>query len=393
MFDKTKKYAISLEGGGFRGAYQAGAIKALVKENIQISAVVGCSIGAMNGALLASSDLDKLEEIWMNFDVKDIFKTSQKDLERAFALDLKGIDLIELGKEMIDIARQGGVDISPLKNLISSAIDVKKLKESDIDFGLVTYCITDKELIQVMKSEIPDESVHNMILASAYLPGFKSSKLDGKYYLDGGYENTIPTNMLVDRAYEDIIEIRLNSGYKEIKPYKKVNVNVIKTNEKLGHFMLFDREKINRNYKLGYFDALKFINSYSGNEYYINANNSEDYYMNFFLNLRSDILKLWSIDQSKYQSREMAIFGYLLPKIIKKYERNTSSYKNLFISLIEDLAKKYKIKKFKVYTINEICKEILKKVKRNGPKKIVSREEKTAFLIACMCVENEKYKL
>ena len=58
-----------LSGGGAKGAYQVGIIKALAEMDVPIAAISGASIGALNGAVAASSDsLDsaarRLEKLW-----------------------------------------------------------------------------------------------------------------------------------------------------------------------------------------------------------------------------------------------------------------------------------------------------------------------------------------
>ena len=58
-----------LSGGGAKGAYQVGVVKCLAKHGVRLSAIAGTSVGALNGAVIATSpDLDsatdRLEEIW-----------------------------------------------------------------------------------------------------------------------------------------------------------------------------------------------------------------------------------------------------------------------------------------------------------------------------------------
>jgi NTE family protein len=47
------KYALALAGGGTRGAFQVGVWHALGELGIEISAITGTSIGAVNGAMFA----------------------------------------------------------------------------------------------------------------------------------------------------------------------------------------------------------------------------------------------------------------------------------------------------------------------------------------------------
>ena len=56
----TNGYGLVLAGGGTRGAYEVGAWKALKELDIEITGIVGTSIGAINGALFLQDDYDKI---------------------------------------------------------------------------------------------------------------------------------------------------------------------------------------------------------------------------------------------------------------------------------------------------------------------------------------------
>ena len=50
----------ALEGGGAKGAYQAGAYIALRKRHIKPAIIAGTSIGSLNAALMVQGDIKKL---------------------------------------------------------------------------------------------------------------------------------------------------------------------------------------------------------------------------------------------------------------------------------------------------------------------------------------------
>lgn len=59
-----------LSGGGAKGAYQVGVLKALNELNIQVDVISGASIGSLNGAVIASATnqqqaAENLETLWM----------------------------------------------------------------------------------------------------------------------------------------------------------------------------------------------------------------------------------------------------------------------------------------------------------------------------------------
>ena len=63
------KVGLVLSGGGAKGAYQVGVVKALVEMGVQVDAIAGASIGALNGAVLAASPsfeegARRLAEVW-----------------------------------------------------------------------------------------------------------------------------------------------------------------------------------------------------------------------------------------------------------------------------------------------------------------------------------------
>ena len=66
----SQPFGLVLSGGGARGAYQAGVLKALVELDVQIQAIAGASIGALNGAIIAAAPslreaVARLEKLWM----------------------------------------------------------------------------------------------------------------------------------------------------------------------------------------------------------------------------------------------------------------------------------------------------------------------------------------
>ena len=58
-----RRYALVLAGGGAKGIYQIGVWKALRELDICYDVVVGSSIGAINGALMAQNDWDSALKI------------------------------------------------------------------------------------------------------------------------------------------------------------------------------------------------------------------------------------------------------------------------------------------------------------------------------------------
>ena len=74
-----------------------------------------------------------------------------------------------------------------VRQILVENINEKKLKKSKCGYGLVTFSLSERRGLELYKEEIPEGKLHDYILASSRLPGFKQEELDGKYYLDGRF--------------------------------------------------------------------------------------------------------------------------------------------------------------------------------------------------------------
>ncbi|MDE5539389.1 MAG: patatin-like phospholipase family protein, partial [Bacilli bacterium] len=72
---------LALEGGGVRGSYQAGVYMAMYELGIKIDGVCGTSIGALNGAIIASGHGEDLPKIWRSLSMGHVFGFSDPFIE------------------------------------------------------------------------------------------------------------------------------------------------------------------------------------------------------------------------------------------------------------------------------------------------------------------------
>ena len=91
--DPTVSYAMALEGGGARGAYQIGAWKALTEAGVHISAVSGTSVGALNGALITMGDVRHAEELWANIRYSEVMDVDDGEMGDLLRGDWHDLDL------------------------------------------------------------------------------------------------------------------------------------------------------------------------------------------------------------------------------------------------------------------------------------------------------------
>ena len=99
-FDTSKTYAIALEGGGAKGAYEAGVWKALDEAGVKYNAVAGTSVGALNGAMMAAMDLETAVNLWENVKFSQVFDADDEQMKKLYDKDLEGLNVRELLKDV-----------------------------------------------------------------------------------------------------------------------------------------------------------------------------------------------------------------------------------------------------------------------------------------------------
>lgn len=256
-----------LAGGGVKGAYQVGAYFAFRKCHIKIDGIVGTSIGSFNAAMIVQEKENELYEFWKNVNVGKLLDFNSKYIDSVNNKD-KFKELIYSIEQMTIIVKNKGISNSNLKKILSEMIDEEKIRNSYMDYGLVTVRLNDLKPLYLFKEDMKKGKLSEYILASCNLPLFKTEKLiDDKYYIDGGFYDNNPINMLLNKGYNKIYSIEVQGiGFKQkIKDDSKV-IRIVPSRH-LGSTLNVNKKKINENIKLGYYDTLKMLKNYDGYNY------------------------------------------------------------------------------------------------------------------------------
>ena len=367
QLDPTKEYGIVLEGGGAKGAYQVGAWAALLEAGIKIKGIAGTSVGALNGALMCMDDLREAEKLWDNISWSQVMDIDDTLIEQWKARDFSSLSLHELLAEGQRIVKDRGLDITPLKQLIERTIDEDKIFQSDKEFFVSTISLSDRKPLIVNMKEVAEGEMKDMLLASAYLPGFKRERLGGKLYADGGGANNVPVDVLADRGYKDIIVIRIYGlGYDTEKSFvipEDVSLYHIAPRQNLGGILEFDKKKTRRNRKLGYLDGKRLLYGLAGKRYYIDASGSEAYYFDKMMS-EAELLKGYLMRGILQEELEEP-FGYrkytevIFPRLAQEFGLEKDwDYRDLYVSVLEHLAGKLRISRMRVYSVPELLMKI-----------------------------------
>ena len=179
--------AFVLGGGGQRGSFEVGMLKALLARGVRPDVVIGTSVGAFNGAAVASSPTDemvaKLEEAWMELSTSAIF---------AGSFFSKAANVVRQRTHLFTNTR--------FRELLEATLPVRTFEELEVPFHCVAASI--EEAAERWFSSGP---LIEPILASSAVPGLLPPvEIEGVHYVDGGVVNSIPVSHAVDLGASEI---------------------------------------------------------------------------------------------------------------------------------------------------------------------------------------------
>ena len=262
MSDKKLGLGLVLEGGGVKGAYELGALIALYERGYSFGAVTGTSIGALNGATLASRGLDALEECWEKTKHCPVFDFDQNTVAAFHRKDFDLDRIIATGKKLIKARTIIRESSERATNFVRKHLDEAEIRAAEMDFGLVAYNLTDMKAVEAMRADIPEGQLIDFIIASACFPIFPPVVIEGKKYIDGGVYDNLPVNLLASAGWKDMVVIRTHPSSREPKrriTAEDLNITYIAPSEDLGRAMAFSPQRIEELKKLGYEDAVRVL--------------------------------------------------------------------------------------------------------------------------------------
>lgn len=154
-----------------------------------ISMLLLWQAGTLKGyTRLVQGDLQKAKDMWKNLRMDQCVRLP----ENAGLASDNLMDRQHAGMILEEVIMHGGIDQSPLYDLLAQYIDISLIYSSSIDFSLCTYSLRNRSSLKVWRSDIPRDHFFSYIMVSSALPGLRSVKLDNHVYLDGGIGDNFP---------------------------------------------------------------------------------------------------------------------------------------------------------------------------------------------------------
>jgi NTE family protein len=181
--------AFVLGGGGKWGAVEVGMIQALDEYGVEPDLILGTSIGAFNGAVIADypghEGVERLKGFWEEVTGADLFQTGFFDRAVRVATLKPAIH-----------------ETDELRGLVEQAIH----PDTQIEDLQVRYQCVAASIENTTERWFDRGSLVDAVLASAAVPAlFPPVEIDGEHFYDGGLVDSVPLGRAVelgaDRVY------------------------------------------------------------------------------------------------------------------------------------------------------------------------------------------------
>jgi NTE family protein len=203
-----------LQGGGALGAYQAGVYQALSEAGMEPDWVIGTSIGAINGAIIAgnepSSRRARLQDFWSRIGNGRLFdefwtpsilgsalastQTLTRGVPGFFQPKLQAAWNVHLP---VGVEQASFYTTQPLRETLTELVDFDYINHKRVRF---TAGAVNVRTGRMCYFDCRDTEVHlDHVMASGALPpGFPAVRIEGESYWDGGVYSNTPIEVVLD---------------------------------------------------------------------------------------------------------------------------------------------------------------------------------------------------
>jgi NTE family protein len=174
--------AFVLGGGGVLGAVEVGMLRALLERDIVPDLVLGTSVGALNGAMVAREPrlgvVEKLTALWQGASQQTAQVYGDSPLRTVRRAMSTGTHLWSA---------------KPLRQALDEELGDLTFEELPVRFQVCAASIE-----RAAEHWFATGRVVDAVVASAAVPGLlPPARIDGEHYLDGGIVNSIPLGRAV----------------------------------------------------------------------------------------------------------------------------------------------------------------------------------------------------
>ncbi len=198
--------AFVLGGGGVLGAVEVGMLRALFEAGIAPDLIVGTSVGALNGSIVATQPelavVDRLEELW-------------REVASGEAAVYDGGRVRQVRRALTT-----GTHLHssrPLRERLTRELGEVTFDELAVPFQCVAASIE-----KAGEHWFHSGRVVDAVVASAAVPGLlPPAEVDGEHFLDGGIVNSIPIGRAAELGARTIYVLQVGRIERPLTPPKR----------------------------------------------------------------------------------------------------------------------------------------------------------------------------
>lgn len=197
--------AFVLGGGGLLGAVEVGMLRALFERGVTPDLVLGTSVGALNGLVVATdptaASVDRLLELWAS-----VAESNEVYADRAWRQVRRAV---RTGTHLHSVA--------PLRKRLESEFGDTRFEDLAVEFQCCAASIE-----RAAEHWFSSGPVVPAVLASAAVPGLlPPAVVDGEHYLDGGIVNSIPLGRAVELGATTVYVLQVGRVERPLTPPRR----------------------------------------------------------------------------------------------------------------------------------------------------------------------------
>ncbi|WP_375276087.1 patatin-like phospholipase family protein [Methylorubrum thiocyanatum] len=211
----TRDLALVFGGGNALGAYHAGAFEVLQARGLRPDRLVGASMGAVTGAIIAGNApedrIERLHRFWNEATLQTGLPGTHLLKPRQYYNALHSLLTLAWGRPSIFTHRYPGLwsalpwvpndvalfDHRPLLATLERLVDFERLNRAEIRLTIACIDVATGEEVFIDNTRETIRPEH-ILASAALLPAFPPVEVDGRLLCDAGYTNNLPLDPLFD---------------------------------------------------------------------------------------------------------------------------------------------------------------------------------------------------
>jgi NTE family protein len=199
-----KPVAFVLGGGGVLGAVEVGMLRALLRAGIRPDLLVGTSVGAVNGALVAAEPAEsvttRLVRLWSSAEASAVYGDSVARQLRRFA------------------ARTHLHSPLPLRRLLERELG----EETEFSDLSVPFQCCAASIERAAEHWFDSGPLVDAVLASSAVPGLlPPARIGGEHFVDGGIVNSVPVGRAVTLGARTVFVLQVGRIERPLSPPRR----------------------------------------------------------------------------------------------------------------------------------------------------------------------------